>query len=54
MTCHFISNSYKFIIMENSLITAFLVGLRQISQIRDKKGGKVQILIYSNTYKLKN
>ncbi len=36
-----ISNSYKFIIMENSLITAFLVGLRQISQIRDKKGGIV-------------
>ncbi len=30
------------IIKDNSLITAFLVGLRQISLIRDKKGGKVQ------------
>ncbi len=36
--------------MENSLITAFLVGLRQISQIRDKKGGKVQHIITSNNY----
>ncbi len=31
--------------MENSLITAFLVGLRQISQIRDKKGVKGKKLI---------
>ena len=36
--------------MENSLITAFLVGLRQISQIRDKKGGKVQLFNYVSSF----
>ena len=37
------------IMMENSLITAFLVGLRQISLIRDKKGGKLLSITVQNS-----